>query len=112
MSADILADRDEAVRLFEVYGPLLTEREKALFSYYYSYDLSLSEIAENESISRAAVSDSLGKSLSKMKEDESRLGLLSRQREATKLLKEAREGSPKERESALAKLEEILNHGI
>ena len=42
--------------LFEIYAELLTDKEKEAFKDYYYEDLSLSEIAENKEISRAAVS--------------------------------------------------------
>lgn len=38
--------------LFDFYGELLTDRQKEFFDLYYNEDLSLSEIAENEGISR------------------------------------------------------------
>ena len=41
--------------LFEIYSSLLTEKEKETFKDYYCEDLSLSEIADNKNISRAAV---------------------------------------------------------
>jgi hypothetical protein len=41
--------------LFEIYGALLTDKERETFKDYYCEDLSLSEIADNKSISRAAV---------------------------------------------------------
>lgn len=42
--------------LFEIYSDLLTEKEKEAFKDYYFEDLSLSEIADNKKVSRAAVS--------------------------------------------------------
>jgi len=41
--------------LFEIYGDLLTDNEKNNFKDYYFEDLSLSEIAENKNVSRAAI---------------------------------------------------------
>lgn len=41
--------------LFEIYGTLLTDKERETFKDHYCEDLSLSEIADNKSISRAAV---------------------------------------------------------
>ena len=41
--------------LFEIYSSLLTDKEKDTFKDYYCEDLSLSEIADNKNISRAAV---------------------------------------------------------
>ena len=43
--------------LLDVYGPFLSEKQRTLAEHYYFEDLSLSEIAENENISRQAVRD-------------------------------------------------------
>jgi len=49
------------IELFELYQGLLTERQRELFSYYYLYDLSLSEISEPEGKTRQNVYESLKK---------------------------------------------------
>lgn len=41
--------------LFDYYGELLTEKQKKYFKDYYFNNLSLSEIAENERVSRNAI---------------------------------------------------------
>ncbi len=41
--------------LFDYYGELLTEKQKKYFKDYYFNNLSLSEIAENEKVSRNAI---------------------------------------------------------
>ena len=41
--------------LFDIYSELLTDKEKETFSLYYQEDLSLSEIADNNNISKSAV---------------------------------------------------------
>lgn len=41
--------------LFEIYSDLLTDKEKEAYKDYYFEDLSLSEIADNKKVSRAAV---------------------------------------------------------
>ena len=38
--------------LFDFYGSMLTEKQRRIVEYYYNDDLSLSEIAENEGITR------------------------------------------------------------
>ena len=49
----------ERILLFDYYGDLLTERQKICFDMHYNQDLSLSEIAQELSISRQAVHDTL-----------------------------------------------------
>lgn len=57
--------------LFELYSELLTSKEKEAFKDYYFEDLSLSEIAENNDISRAAVSKMVKNVVDKLKYYES-----------------------------------------
>ncbi len=84
MNDDALEKREEALLLFDEYKELLTSSQKDIFSDYYLFDLSLSEIAENHHISKAAVSDSLHKSLAKLDEYENKLHILSFKKEIQK----------------------------
>ncbi len=43
--------------LLDVYGEFLNEKQRKILMYYYDEDLSLSEIAENEGITRQGVAD-------------------------------------------------------
>ncbi len=43
------------VVLYDIYGALLSPEQQNMFDLYYNEDLSLSEIAENEGISRQGV---------------------------------------------------------
>ena len=63
------------VELFEIYGGLLTDKQKALFSDYYLLDLSLSEIAESQGTSRQSVYDGIKKAKNQLYKIESVLGL-------------------------------------
>ena len=64
--------------LLEIYGKLLTEKQKNLLDDYYNKDLSLSEIAENENITRQAVRDLLKKGEKKLFEYEEKLGVMEK----------------------------------
>lgn len=68
----------EANELLDLYGDLLTGRQHEILSLYFEEDLSLSEIQENLSISKAAVHDALNKGIRAMEHYESLLGLRSR----------------------------------
>ncbi|HCH74926.1 MAG TPA: DNA-binding protein [Clostridiales bacterium] len=63
------------IELFEIYGNLLTERQKELFTSHYLLDLSLSEIAEPENLSRQSVYDAVKKVKTKLDEYENALKL-------------------------------------
>ena len=56
--------------LLDVYGEFLSEKQRALTEYYYNDDLSLSEIAENEGITRQGASDLIKRSVTQLKEYE------------------------------------------
>lgn len=43
--------------LLDVYGPFLSKKQRSLCEHYYFDDLSLSEIAENEGITRQGARD-------------------------------------------------------
>ena len=45
--------------LLDFYGGLLPEKQRLLVEFYYNDDLSLSEISENEGITRQGVRDSI-----------------------------------------------------
>jgi len=49
--------REELISLYDVYGVLLTDKQKSYFEEYYFDDLSFSEIALNHGISRNGVFD-------------------------------------------------------
>lgn len=67
-----------ANRLLETYGSLLTPSQKEIMEDYYAFNLSFAEVAEQRKISRAAVADSLKKTLEKLEELESNLHLVSK----------------------------------
>ena len=64
--------------LLQIYGKLLTKKQNEFMEYYYNEDLSLSEIAENQSITRQAVREILSKSKIKLEEYEEKVELLKK----------------------------------
>ena len=69
----------EISMLLDIYGNLLTQKQFEFLDNYYNNDLSLSEIAENENITRQAVRDNLKKGECKLFEYEEKLGLMKKQ---------------------------------
>ena len=64
--------------LLDIYGKLLTEKQYFMLDDYYNQDLSLSEIAENEGITRQAVRDNLKKGENKLLEYEEKLEVMKK----------------------------------
>lgn len=65
--------------LLELYGSLLTKTQQNYMDLYYNEDLSLSEIGENEQITRQAVRTILVKSKKKLQEYEQKLKFMQKQ---------------------------------
>lgn len=64
--------------LLDYYGSLLTEKQKAYFDLYYNQDLSLSEIAEQEGISRQGVHDAVSRTEAILSDMERATGCVAR----------------------------------
>ena len=65
--------------LCQIYGKLLTKKQLEIITDYYDNDLSLSEIAENNQITRQAVRDIIKKSEKKLFELEEELSFMKKQ---------------------------------
>ncbi len=68
----------EISMLLDIYGTLLTKKQFEFLDNYYNNDLSLSEIAENENITRQAVRDNLKKGECKLFEYEEKLSIMKK----------------------------------
>jgi uncharacterized protein len=77
VALDSLQTRGRVLALYERYGSLLTEHQRAILDLYLASDWSLAEIAAHEGTSRAAVHDIVKRSTRAMQEYERRLGLLA-----------------------------------
>ncbi len=64
-------------QLFDVYGELLTPRQKEVFQYYYHEDLSYQEIADLLGISKAAIYDNISKTSVILEDYEAKLHLVA-----------------------------------
>lgn len=64
--------------LFAWYGTLLTDKQQQIMKSYYQEDLSLSEIATNNNVSRAAIHDMIKRSEALLENYESKLQVFSK----------------------------------
>lgn len=76
--------------LFDIYGGLLTDKKKRVMEMYHEDDMSLSEIAEELEVSRAAVHDSLRSAERLLRSYEDKLGILDDYLRKEKLADELR----------------------
>jgi predicted DNA-binding protein YlxM (UPF0122 family) len=77
--------------LFDLYGGLLTVKQREIFELYHSDDLSLGEIAENLGISRQGVRDALVRSETTLNDAETALGFLAEHQRRSTLLQSIKE---------------------
>lgn len=82
--------------LYDYYGELLTEKQKAYFEDYYFQNLSLSELSENYEVSRNAIHKQLKEVTEKLDYYESILHLKEKKRNLLIMIQKLPEGYQKE----------------
>lgn len=80
----------EQALLYDFYGELLTEHQRKLYQEVVFDDLSLSEAAEEEHISRQGVHDLIRRCDKSLREYEAKLGLVAKFQETKALAAEMR----------------------
>ena len=88
--------------LYDYYKELLTEKQKEYFEDYYQNNLTLSEIAENNDISRNAVHKQLKETVKILENYESKLKIIEKNNKIIKIIKELKN------EEILNKIERII----
>ncbi|MEE3467441.1 MAG: sigma factor-like helix-turn-helix DNA-binding protein [Eubacterium sp.] len=68
----------ELAALYDTYGNLLKDGQRDIFEAYVLDNLSLSEIAEEQGMTRQGVYDTINRSRKKLREYEERLGIIER----------------------------------
>lgn len=102
--------------LLDLYGNLLTKKQKIFLDDYYNNDLSLAEIAENNGITRQAVRDVLQNGETNLYNYEDKLSLMKKekkhQKDINKLIKkiekQEEKGPSKEVTDILNKIKEDI----
>lgn len=80
-------DALEMTLLFDYYGELLTERQRACLDLRYNQDLSLSEIAQELGVSRQGVYDNLNRAESILRDMEEKTGFVRRAMQSRKSIR-------------------------
>ena len=99
--------------LLSIYGDLLSNRQKDILEQYYNFNLSISEIAESNDISRAAVEDAIQKGIKKLDEYESVLGIYKSKNEVRNLVEQAEKSQDaNELRKYLEEIKKVIDNGI
>ena len=93
--------------LLDVYGAFLGEKQRKLTAYYYNDDLSLSEIAENEGITRQGVNDQIKRAVKSLNAFEEECRYCERFEELRTVLSDLKAGDKKAAEKAAEIIEKL-----
>ena len=78
-------DRAYICRLIDIYGKVLSERQRDVVDLYYNEDLSLAEISENCGITRQGVCDAIKHAIETLTSLESSLGFSAKSESISQL---------------------------
>ncbi len=90
--------------LLDLYGELLSNKQKQVLNNYINNDMSLAEIAENEDVTRVAVLDAIKKAKQKLFDYENKLKLYKIKSQLKNLL----QSNEKDLKSKITKILEDL----
>lgn len=112
MSAEeIFAQRMRLGRLFDIYGGLLTAKQKQCLGLYFYDDLSLSEISEELGVSRQAVHDLLKRVEQLLERYEASLKVLSREEKLQQAIDLLATPDEAKKDEAVQMLKELCSEG-
>lgn len=98
---------EEMNEYLDWYGDLLTKRQKEICDLYFKEDFSLSEISENDDISRAAVLDTIKRSQKQLVEYENKMHLIEKYHARKEIYGKIRKLNIKEVNEYLEKIEDL-----
>ena len=108
MAANAFEDRIRFGSLYEIYGALLTAKQRQCLELYFCEDYSLAEVAEEMQVSRQAIHDLL----KRVEQTLTMLGFLQRMENTRRLTVEAAAildiAAKKSKDAELSRLREIL----
>lgn len=100
----MMENREELNLLFDIYKELLTLTEQETFIDYFVEDLSFQEIADNRNITKSSVGKTIKSATQKLKNYESKLQILERQKKIKEVLIE------EDIKILKAKINQIINY--
>ena len=89
------------IDLFDIYGSLLTDKQRNYFKIYYFDNLSLSEISENENITRNAIHKHIMDATTKLEYYEEKLNIYKKNKKIEKFSSKLNDELKKELEELI-----------
>jgi len=105
--SDALEDKLRMNRLYDVYGALLTDKQREYFVRYYLDDYSLAEIAALSGVSRNAVFDQIQKTTAHLMHYETILHLVERRDARLSLVEAMKKATSEDLAALIDKLERL-----
>ena len=102
-----MAKNLDVIILIDFYGDMLTEKQHAFLNYYYNDDLSLSEIAANEGITRQGVNDQIKRAVKSLNAFEEECRYCERFEQLRALASDLKAGDKKAAEKAAEIIEKL-----
>lgn len=113
MEEDILKRKERFASLLLAYGKLLSKKTLGRMENFYLDDLSLSEIADNEGVSRSAIQQAIKDGEKELLRYEEKLNLSSKSKKLLSLLDALeKEGDEEKRKSLIQEAKGVLDYGI
>lgn len=96
----------EIASLLDIYSELLSGKQKEYMVDHFENDLSLSEIAKNNNVSRQAIYDNIKRGIAVLNDYENKLGFYSKKKKILKNLEDLRD------DFSIEKLDKIIDEVI
>lgn len=106
---DKLKEKVELSILFDFYGELLKDHNKHIFEDYILNDLSLSEIGEEQNMSRQGVYDIVKRCSKQLKDCEDKLSLVKKFEQTRKMVNQIKRISLDMKNAGNKQVDEIIN---
>lgn len=97
----------ENTLLLDYYGDLLTKHQVDILNEYYNEDHSMNEIAQNNSVSKAAIQDLIKRSIKQLQNYEKVLKLIERDNKLNDVLSQMKSEKNKTLDKYIKKIEKI-----
>lgn len=103
-----LVEKLKTIKQLDVYGNMLTTRQRETLEGYLLYDITLTELATLHSTSRQAIFDIIQKTIKSLAEFEDKIGIVARNEKILQELEEI-DCSDEKTKYTLQKIRDLIN---